>query len=124
MTDILKMQLLTSMQYYSLNHQSPPVDFRAATIAGQAPDGGLYFPASIPQFPAEFLQNLPNLSRAAIAYTVMQPYVGDTIPAADLRRICADMLGHGHQREFKIHRFGADAAQVGRRNRVAHVGLH
>lgn len=80
------------MQYYSLNRQSPPVDFRAATIAGQAPDGGLYFPETIPQFSEDFLQNLPNLSPADIAYTVMQPYVGDTIPEADLRRICAETV--------------------------------
>jgi threonine synthase len=80
------------MLYYSLNRQSPPVDFRAATIAGQAPDGGLYFPESIPQFSEEFLRNLPNLSQADIAYTVMQPYVGDTIPEADLRRICAETV--------------------------------
>ena len=80
------------MQYYSLNRQSPPVDFRAATIAGQAPDGGLYFPESIPRFSAEFLKSLPLLSRADIAYAVMQPYVGDTIPEADLRRICAETI--------------------------------
>ncbi len=80
------------MQYYSLNRQSPPVDFRAATIAGQAPDGGLYFPETIPQFSAEFLQNLPNLAPADLAYQVMQPYVGDTIPAAELRRICAETV--------------------------------
>ncbi len=80
------------MQYYSLNRQAPPVDFRAATIAGQAPDGGLYFPETIPQFSEEFLKNLPNLSPADIAYTVMQPYVGDTIPEADLRRICAETV--------------------------------
>ncbi|MEJ7666206.1 MAG: hypothetical protein WKG07_45190 [Hymenobacter sp.] len=49
------------MQYYSLNRQSPPVDFRTATIAGQAPDGGLYFPARIPQFSADFLQS-PTLA--------------------------------------------------------------
>jgi len=80
------------MLYYSLNRQSPPVDFRAATIAGQAPDGGLYFPEAIPQFSEDFLRNLPALSRADIAYAVMQPYVGDTIPAADLRRICAETV--------------------------------
>jgi threonine synthase len=80
------------MQYYSLNRQSPPVDFRAATIAGQAPDGGLYFPETIPQFSVDFLKNLPNLSQADIAYAVMQPYVGDTIPEADLRRICAETV--------------------------------
>ena len=80
------------MQYYSLNRQSPPVDFRAATIAGQAPDGGLYFPESIPQLSAVFLKNLPTLSPADIAYQVMRPYVGDTIPEAELRRICAETV--------------------------------
>jgi threonine synthase len=62
------------MRYYTLNRQSPPVDFRAATIAGQAPDGGLYFPETIPQFSADFLKNLASLSQADIAYAVMQPY--------------------------------------------------
>ena len=80
------------MLYYSLNRQSPPVDFRAATIAGQAPDGGLYFPETIPQFSADLLRNLASLSPAEIAYEVMRPYVGDTIPAADLRRICAETV--------------------------------
>lgn len=80
------------MLYYSLNRQSPPVDFRTATIAGQAPDGGLYFPESIPQFSADLLGNLANLSQADIAYEVMRPYVGDTIPEADLRRICAETV--------------------------------
>ena len=80
------------MLYYSLNRKSLPVDFRTATIAGQAPDGGLYFPESIPQFSADFLQSLPRLSRAEVAYEVMRPYVGDTIPAADLRRICAETV--------------------------------
>jgi threonine synthase len=80
------------MQYYSLNRQSPPVDFRTATIAGQAPDGGLYFPETIPQFSEDFLKNLASLSRADIAYAVMQPYVGDAIPEADLRRICAETV--------------------------------
>lgn len=88
-TDVI---LLNKMRYYSLNRQSPPVDFRAATIAGQAPDGGLYFPESIPRFSAEFLHSLPLLSRADIAYAVMRPYVGDTIPEANLRRICAETV--------------------------------
>ncbi len=29
------------MKYYSLNRQSPVVDFKEATIRGQAPDKGL-----------------------------------------------------------------------------------
>ncbi|TGE21238.1 threonine synthase [Hymenobacter aquaticus] len=80
------------MQYYSLRHQAPSVDFRAATIAGQAPDGGLYFPESIPRFSAELLASLKTLPQAELALRVMQPYVGDTIPQAELARICAETV--------------------------------
>lgn len=77
------------MLYYSLNRQSAPADFRTAAVAGQAPDGGLYFPESIPRFPAGFVESLASLSPADIAYTTLQPYVGDTMPEAVLREICA-----------------------------------
>ncbi|MBO3271331.1 threonine synthase [Hymenobacter defluvii] len=80
------------MQYHSLNHQSPAVDFRTATIQGQAPDGGLYFPETIPRFSADFLLDLKTLPAAEVAYQVMAPYVGDTIPEDELRRICAETV--------------------------------
>ncbi|MBD2723787.1 threonine synthase [Hymenobacter armeniacus] len=80
------------MKYYSLRHQSPRVDFRTATVTGQAPDGGLYFPETIPKFLPGFLRELRTLSKATVALNVMQPYVGDTIPAADLQRICAEAV--------------------------------
>ncbi|GAA3938570.1 threonine synthase [Hymenobacter algoricola] len=80
------------MLYYSLRHQAPPVDFRQATIAGQAPDGGLYFPERIPQFSARFLRELKTLDPATVAFEVMRPYVGDTLPEAVLRHICAEAV--------------------------------
>ncbi|GAC1378105.1 MAG: threonine synthase [Hymenobacter sp.] len=80
------------MKYYSLRHQSPPVDFRTATVTGQAPDGGLYFPETIPRFSAGFLRELRGLSRATVALNVMRPYVGTTIPDSDLQRICAEAV--------------------------------
>ena len=80
------------MKYYSLRHQSPPVDFRQATITGQAPDGGLYFPESIPKFSADFQRELRRLSKATVAFNVMRPYVGSTIAEADLQRICAEAV--------------------------------
>ncbi len=36
------------MHYYSLNGQSPLVDFREAALHGLAPDKGLYFPEKTP----------------------------------------------------------------------------
>ena len=80
------------MKYYSLRHQSPPVDFRTATITGQAPDGGLYFPETIPKFSADFLRELRGLSKATVALNVMRPYVGSTIPEKELQRICAEAV--------------------------------
>ena len=80
------------MKYYSLRHQSPPVDFRTATITGQAPDGGLYFPETIPRFPADFLRELRQLSPATVALNVMRPYIGATIPEVELHRICAEAV--------------------------------
>ena len=77
------------MLYRSLNRHSPPADFRAATLAGQAPDGGLYFPETIPQFSPDFLHNLRQMPRAEVALAVIQPYVGAAIPPAALADICA-----------------------------------
>jgi threonine synthase len=68
------------MNYYSTNRQSPIVNFREATIKGQAPDMGLYFPETIPQLEADFFKELKNLSKAEIGFRVIRPYVGNTIP--------------------------------------------
>jgi len=77
------------VNYYSLRRQSPPVDFRAATLAGQAPDGGLYFPETIPRFSQEFISRLRTMPKAELALAVMRPYVGAAIPEADLLEIGA-----------------------------------
>jgi threonine synthase len=75
------------MQYYSTNNQSPKVDFKQATINGQAPDKGLYFPEQIPQLPTGFIENINSYSNEEIAYQVIKPYVGAAIPEGELRRI-------------------------------------
>ena len=80
------------MFYYSTNKQSPKVDFKEATIKGQAPDKGLYFPESIPTLPKEFFENITQYSNEEIAYKVIQPYVGDSIPEAEMRRIVAETI--------------------------------
>jgi len=75
------------MQYYSTNHISPKVSFKEATIQGQAPDKGLYFPERIPALPRGFIENIGQYSNEEIAYQVIAPYVGNTIPENELRRI-------------------------------------
>ena len=80
------------MQYYSLGKQSPNVDFKTAAITGQAPDKGLYFPTSIPQFTAEQIERFKTLDKASLAFEVMKPYVGGTIDDASLQQICAETI--------------------------------
>jgi threonine synthase len=80
------------MKYFSTNHQSPEVDFKQATINGQAPDKGLYFPERIPTISKELIENITQYSNEEIAYQVMKPYVGDTIPELELRRIIEETI--------------------------------
>ncbi len=76
------------MRYYSTNHNSETISFREATIKGQAPDKGLYFPESIPVLSKEFLASFKQKSKAQIAFEVIRPYVGDDIAEEDLFQIC------------------------------------
>ena len=80
------------MLYYSLNKNVPVVDFKTATIAGQAPDKGLYFPQSIPQVNKKLLNDIENYSNAAIAYEVIKPFVGDVIPDNLLKSIVEETV--------------------------------
>ena len=80
------------MKYYSLNRQSPAVDFKDAAIRGQAPDKGLYFPEHIPVFDSSFFHNTERMADEEIAYQVIQPYVGDLIPEVTLKKIIAETI--------------------------------
>jgi threonine synthase len=80
------------MLYFSTNKNSDKVNFREATIRGQAPDRGLYFPEQIPILNDGFISELKNLSKTEIAFEVIHPYVGDTIPENDLRQIVAETV--------------------------------
>lgn len=80
------------MKYFSTNKQSPLVDFKEATIKGQAPDRGLYFPETIPQLSKDFIDNIRNKSKEDIAFHVIRPYVGNTIAEDDLYRIVSETV--------------------------------
>jgi threonine synthase len=80
------------MQFYSLHKKSPSVNFKDATINGQAPDKGLYFPETIPQLKKEWIDNIENISNEDIAYEVIKPYVGNTINENDLFNIVKETI--------------------------------
>ena len=80
------------MLYYSTNKKSPEVSFKEATIKGQAPDKGLYFPERIPQFDKSFISNIQSYSKEEIAFHAIQPFIGDTIPSNDLHRIVGETV--------------------------------
>ena len=80
------------MKYYSLNNQSPKVNFQEAVIQGLAPDKGLYFPESLTPISKDFFDKIENFSNEEIGFTVMKQFVGDEIPEQNLRKIIAETL--------------------------------
>lgn len=80
------------MKYYSLNKQSPDVDFKEATIRGQAPDKGLYFPETIPVLDQSLIDNIVQYSGEEIAYRLIKPYVAGTMPDSELQRIVGETI--------------------------------
>lgn len=67
-------------------------DFKTATIGGQAPDGGLYFPEYIPIWDKEFISSIKRLSKSEIGFRIMKPYVGESMKDADLFKVMEETL--------------------------------
>ena len=80
------------MNYYSLNKTAPNVSFREATIKGQAPDKGLYFPERVPLIDPSVIKNIEGYSKEELAFLIMEPYVGDTIEKKELYRIVSETI--------------------------------
>lgn len=80
------------MQYYSLQNHQHRVSFREAVIQGLAPDKGLYFPSEIPKLDKYFKEWIEEHDPQHIAYTAIQPFVGDDIPKEHLKKIIEETL--------------------------------
>ena len=80
------------MQFYSLNQQSPKVNFKEAVIRGIAPDKGLYFPSTISPIDKKVFENIDDYSNQDIAFEMIRQFVGDDIPDDDLKEIIKDTL--------------------------------
>ena len=81
------------MRYISTRGDAPVLDFREATLAGLACDGGLYVPESWPQLSREDIADLAGLTYAETAVRIMTPFVGDTLSQDELRSMCEAAYG-------------------------------
>src|ERR1043165_5414263 len=80
------------MRYYSTNNKSITATFRDATIQGQAPDKGLFFPEKLPVLNPDFLRDFPSMSKTEVALEVIRPYAGEEIPDHVLRNIVEETV--------------------------------
>ena len=85
------------MQYISTRGRAPVLDFRGATLAGLANDGGLYLPAEWPQLSPADLDALATATYAETAFRVMRPFVAGSLSDAELVALIDDAYGDfGH----------------------------
>lgn len=81
------------MDYISTRGTAPTLDFRAATLAGLASDGGLYLPARWPQMSVDDIRALAGLDYAETAVRVMRPFVEGVLTEGELRQLCRAAYG-------------------------------
>jgi len=75
------------MYYYSTRKTGEKVNFAKAALTGLAPDGGLYVPEEIPQYPAQVKSSLSSMNFRDIAFETIKPYVSGEIPDSALSEI-------------------------------------
>jgi threonine synthase len=81
------------VRYVSTRGEAPSLGFVDVTLAGLARDGGLYVPASWPQFNAQTISDFAGRPYAEVAVEVIRPFVGEEIPEHDLARMVQEAYG-------------------------------
>ncbi|QQL49527.1 threonine synthase [Mucilaginibacter ginkgonis] len=80
------------MDFYSTNNPDLRVGFKEAVFNSMPQDKGLYMPVTIPQLPANFIDNLDEYTLSEIAFHVASALLEDAIPADDLKAIINDAI--------------------------------
>jgi threonine synthase len=81
------------MRYTSTRGSAPTLDFRGATLAGLASDGGLYLPETWPTLSQDEIAALAGLSYVDTAVAVMAPFIGDALSRDELHALCTQAYG-------------------------------
>ena len=75
------------MRYHSTRNANEAASFAAASLSGLAPDGGLYIPAEIPEYPKAVLSSLGTMDYRDVAFETVKPYVRGEMPDSVLEDI-------------------------------------
>lgn len=81
------------MQYQSTRGTAPVLAFDDVLLAGLASDGGLYVPQQWPKLSEKEQRRLAGLDYADLAFEIILPFVGDTIPSDKLLQIVRESYG-------------------------------
>jgi len=81
------------MRYVSTRGAAPVLDFKGATLAGLASDGGLYVPEAWPRLSHGDIAALAGLDYADTAVAIMAPFVGDSLTREELQDLCRQAYG-------------------------------
>ncbi|KLE35029.1 threonine synthase [Aurantiacibacter luteus] len=81
------------MRYISTRGGAPALDFEGATLAGLAPDGGLYVPESWPQLSPDEIRAMRGQPYWQVATTVMAPFVEGSLSRDELIALCQSAYG-------------------------------
>jgi threonine synthase len=85
------------VRYVSTRGRAPELGFEDVLLAGLASDGGLYVPETWPRLEPRRLESFVGRAYAEVAAEVMAPFVGDAVPAEELRALVAEAYaGFGH----------------------------
>ncbi|WP_428688156.1 threonine synthase [Roseibium sp.] len=78
------------MKYSSTRGEAPVLEFSDVLLQGLARDGGLYLPETWPQFDAATIASFAGKPYRDVAFAVLRPFVGNSIPEADLKAMIDD----------------------------------
>ncbi len=81
------------MKYQSTRGGAEALSFEDVTLAGLAPDGGLYLPTEWPRFSEDEIAAMAGLPYAQLAQRVMQPFVGESLAPERLLELCEQAYG-------------------------------
>jgi threonine synthase len=81
------------VRYVSTRGEAPPLGFLDVTLTGLARDGGLYVPETWPRINPHGIAGFFGRPYAEVAVDVMRPFLGNSIPQADLARMAREAYG-------------------------------